>query len=179
VLWYFFQGRKLVIDLRKMSAASLNAIRAAGWDENRNLDISDWVDLLAAQGYEINEPARRVLGAFGGLLVIPVNEVGPNFENGEPLNFDPIDAGFGHHLLAEELHDALSGNWYPIGEWLSFSSVFVNDAGWTVATGLGWIWELGRTVEEAIDLALLAHLPLVCLKVLAPGAEPWPPTAAR
>ncbi|MFY1694625.1 MULTISPECIES: SUKH-3 domain-containing protein [unclassified Solwaraspora] len=164
-----------MIDLDKISSESLSALRGAGWHENRQVDVSEWIELLAAQGYHINEPARSTLQAFGGLSVEPVNEVGPNFENGEPLNFEPIDAGFGHHLLAEELHEALGGNWYPLGEWISSSSVFVDDRGWTVATGLGWIWELGKTVEEAINLALLANRPLICLKVLTPGAKPWPP----
>jgi len=112
---------------------------------------------------------------FGGLSVAPVNEVGPNFVNGEPLTFDPIDVGSGQYVMAEELHDNLGGNWYPLGEWMSSASVLVDDHGWTVATGLGWVWELGKTVEEAIDLALLANRPLVCLKVLNAGSKPWPP----
>jgi hypothetical protein len=164
-----------VIDLGKLSSESIQALRGAGWYENRQEDVSELIDVLASQGYQINEPALQVLRAFGGLSVEPVNEIGPNFENGEPLRFDPIDAGFGHRLLAEELHEALGGNWYPIGEWISSSSVFADNDGWTVATGLGWIWELGKTTEEAIDLALLANRPLICLKVLSPGAKPWPP----
>jgi hypothetical protein len=164
-----------MIDLSKVSSESVEALRRAGWHEDRQADVSEWVEQLAGQGYLINDMARQVLTLFGGLSVEPVNEVGPNFENGEPLNFDPIDAGFGHHVLAEELHESLGGNWYPIAEWISFSSVFVEDSGWTVATGLGWIWELGKSIAEAIDLALLARRPLLCLKVLTPGLKPWPP----
>jgi hypothetical protein len=87
----------------------VEALRRAGWHENRQADVSDWVEQLAGQGH-FNDLARQVLTGFGGLSVQPVNEVGPNFENGEPLNFDPIDAGFGHHLLAEEMHESLGGN---------------------------------------------------------------------
>jgi hypothetical protein len=44
-----------------------------------------------------------------------------------------------------------------------------------VATGMGWRWELGKAVEEGVEFALMAHHPLRCLKVLTPGAKPWPP----
>ncbi|WP_290054213.1 hypothetical protein, partial [Amycolatopsis solani] len=85
-------------------------------------------------------------------------------------------AGSGHHELARELVAELGGEWYPLGEWLSSSSVFVEASGRVVATGLGWIWELGESVGEAVVFALTAHRPLKCLRVVAPGARPWPPT---
>lgn len=43
--------------------------------------------------------------------------------------FRSYPAGFGHHALTEELEAELGGKWYPIGEWLSSSSVFVDDEG--------------------------------------------------
>lgn len=107
-------------------------------------------------------------------MIPPVNGEGPNFSNGEPLNVDPILAGSGHRVLADELTEHLGGAWFPFAEWLSYSSVFVRGDGRVVATGLGWIWELGHSVPDAIEFALMAHRPLKCLAVLAPGAKPWP-----
>lgn len=157
------------------SAPVVAALESAGWHVGRDMDISSWVDELSIQGYRISDTAESVLRSCGGLEVGPVNTEGPNFSNDEPLTFDPILAGSGHFKLAEELEKELGGNWYPLGEWLSSASVFVEDAGWTVATGLGWIWELGSSVADAVEFALLAHHPLRCLKVLTPGAQPWPP----
>lgn len=68
----------------------------------------------------------------------------------------------------------MGGDWYPIGEWLSFSSVFIEDAGWVVATGLGYVWELGHSAEEMVEFALMANHPLRCIKTLTPGVAPWP-----
>jgi hypothetical protein len=155
------------------------ALEAAGWAPDRQVDISAWVDELGAQGYRLSDLAAHALRQYGGLEVRPVNTVGPNFDNDEPLHIDPILAGSGHYALAEELAQQLGGDWYPLGEWISSSSVFVNPAGWVVATGLGWIWELGGSVEDAIEFALMAHHPLRCLKVLTPGAKPWPPEETR
>ena len=115
-----------------------------------------------------------MLQAFGSLSIPPANLEGPNFSNDEPLTFDPILVGSGHYEAAAELSRELGGNWYPIGEWLGYSSVFTDVDGHMVATGLGWIWELGRTAEEAIDQAIFARRSLVCLKTLTPGASAWP-----
>jgi len=149
-------------------------LEAAGWSHDRAFDISAWVEELRPQGYRLTDVADVALRRYGGLELGPINQEGPNFSNDEPLNVDPILAGSGHYALAEELERELGGSWYPFGEWLSSSSVFVNQGGWTVATGLGWIWEVGSSVEDAIEFALMAHHPLRCLKVLTPGAKPWP-----
>jgi hypothetical protein len=151
------------------------ALESAGWSSDRDFDIAEWVHELGAQGYRLSAVAERALRRYGGLEVGPINEQGPNFSNDEPLVVDPILAGSGHYALAEELSREIGEEWYPFGEWLSSSSVFVSRSGWVVATGLGWIWELGKSVEEAIEFALMADHPLRCLKVVTPGAKPWPP----
>ncbi|GAA2163167.1 hypothetical protein GCM10010403_01790 [Glycomyces rutgersensis] len=132
---------------------------------------------LRLQGYDLSQVADSALRSFGGLEIMPSNEFGPNFSNDAPLIVDPILAGSGHRVLAEELERELGGSWYPFAEWLSGSSVFIRGDGWTVATGLEWIWELGTSLESAIEFAVRAHRPLVCLRVLRPGAKPWPSTS--
>ena len=153
-------------------------LEAAGWSHDRAFNISAWAEELRPQGYHLTKVVTAALRRYGGLELNPINTDGPNFSNDEPLNVDPILAGSGHYALAEELESELGGTWYPFGEWLSSSSVFVNENGWTVATGMGWIWEVGSSVEDAIEFALMAHHPLRCLRVLAPGAKPWPPEPA-
>jgi hypothetical protein len=150
-------------------------LEAAGWSYDRAFDISAWVEELRPQGYRLTDVADAALRRYGGLELGPINQEGANFSNDESLNVDPILAGSGHYALAEELERELGGSWYPFGEWLSSSSVFVNQVGWTIATGLGWIWEVGSSVEDAIEFALMAHHPLRCLRVLTPGTKPWPP----
>src|SRR5262245_43905958 len=156
----------------------LAELRAAGWSPDRAYDVSQWVAELGGEGYRLTGVAEAALVAYGGLELNPINSTGSNFGNHEPFTFDPVLAGFGHYVLADELERELGGSWYPLGEWLSGASVFVDANGWTVATGLGWVWELGASVEDAIEFALMAHRPLICLRVLSPGVEPWPPAVS-
>ncbi|GLY24029.1 hypothetical protein Misp04_37610 [Micromonospora sp. NBRC 101691] len=137
------------------------------------MDAGPWIDSLRRQGYVSHSKAEEVLVALGGLVIEPVNQSGPNFSNDEPFNFDPLSAGVGQRGLALEIEGVLGGHYFPVGEWLSYSSVFVESGGRVVAAGLGWIWEMGRTVEGAVELAVYADRPLVCLHSDA-GLEPWP-----
>jgi hypothetical protein len=151
----------------------LQALRDAGWHSQRRVDASPWLDSLQQEGYQPNSKAEEILVALGGLVIEPVNKTGPNFSNDEPFNFDPISAGAGQRALALEIEEALGGRYFPIGEWLSYSSVFVEAGGRVVAAGLGWIWGMGSTIEDALELAVCADRPLVCLHSDA-GLEPWP-----
>jgi hypothetical protein len=117
------------IDYGKFSGEVRAELARAGWRPERGVPVDDWVSHLAGQGYQLSAVAERMLRVFGGLSLGPLNKSGPNFTNDEPLIFDPVSAGSGHHSLAVELAGALGGNWYPLGEWLSSSSVFVEDAG--------------------------------------------------
>lgn len=156
------------------SESAVAELLRAGWSPGRTIDISAWVSELDDQGYKLSDVADEALKTYGGLEAGPVEIAGPNFSNDEPIIIDPILAGSGHRSLAIELSSELGGNWYPFGEWLSSASVFIRDDGYVAATGLGWIWEMGESAEEAIEFALMANHPLKCLRVLTPGEKPWP-----
>ncbi|MEW1778052.1 SUKH-3 domain-containing protein [Streptomyces sp. NPDC086777] len=151
----------------------LEALGNSGWSAQRRVDTAQWVVPLEAEGYRVHPLASEVLASLGGISVPPLNEVGPNFSNGDPFNFDPLAAGAGQRGMAVEAENILGGSYFPVGEWLSYSSVFVEAEGRVIATGMGWIWELGATFEEALELAILAERPLRCL-YSDPGLDPWP-----
>ncbi|MCX5613493.1 SUKH-3 domain-containing protein [Streptomyces sp. NBC_00047] len=155
----------------------LEALSSSGWSPQRRVSITHWVDILTREGYRSHPLAQEVLATMGGLCIEPLNPVGPNFSNDEPFNFDPISAGAGQLALATEVESILGGTYFPVGEWLSYSSVFVEAGGRVIAAGMGWIWELGTTFEEALELAVCANRPLVCLHS-DPGLDPWPPIPA-
>ncbi|MGW6613596.1 SUKH-3 domain-containing protein [Streptomyces erythrochromogenes] len=162
-----------MISFDSLSSPLLRALRDAGWHPQRRISVEPWLGALWQEGYVPNLRAEEILVALGGLVVEPVSQSGPNFSNDEPFNFDPISAGSGQRGLASEIEGVLGGRYFPIGEWLSYSSVFVGDDGRVVAAGLGWIWEMGSTFEEALELAVCADRPLVCL-YSDPGLDPWP-----
>ena len=150
------------------------ALVGAGWSPGRSVDTSAWVQTLEFEGYRLHPAADEVLVSMGGLVIPPINSKGPNFENGDPFNFDPISAGASYRDMALEIEEVLGGSYFPIGEWLSYSSVFMESGGRVVATGMGWIWGMGETFEDALRLAIFSDRPLVCLYA-NPGISPWPP----
>ncbi|MDF5755917.1 SUKH-3 domain-containing protein [Spongiactinospora sp. TRM90649] len=154
-----------------MHADVRGALAAAGWRPGRRTDAAVWIDPLAVGGHPVSPLAREVLAALGGLVIEPVG--GGRFVNPEPFNVDPLSAGSSGRKMGEELETLLGGSFCPVGEWLSYSTVFLEAGGRMVACGLGWIWELGATFEEGLELAVRAHRPLVCLHADA-GLGPWP-----
>ncbi|MFH9083694.1 SUKH-3 domain-containing protein [Streptomyces sp. NPDC017673] len=162
-----------MIRFDSLSKDLLGALVASGWSADRKVDVGQWVKPLEGEGYRAHPLAQEILASVGGLSIDPINQVGPNFGNGEPYNFDPFAAGSGQHDLAEEVGSVLDGSYFPIGEWLSYSSVFIEAGGRVVAAGMGWIWELGATFEDSLELAVCANRPLVCL-YSDPGLDPWP-----
>ncbi|WP_157432784.1 MULTISPECIES: SUKH-3 domain-containing protein [unclassified Actinoplanes] len=162
-----------MIKFDRFDSELLSVLEVSGWSTERDVDIAHWVEQLKLDGFDAHGLALEVLRSFGGLSIAPVREDGPNFSNDDPLNFDPAAGGFGQRSLASEVESILGGNFYPIGEWLSHSSVFVESGGMVVATGMGWIWGLGDTFEDALQLAVCANRPLRCLYT-SPGLEPWP-----
>ncbi|MEU0248282.1 SUKH-3 domain-containing protein [Streptomyces sp. NPDC006235] len=167
-----------MIRFDSLSQELLGALAASGWSAERSVAAGQWVDPLEREGYRCHPWAEEVLTTLGGLSIEPINRVGPNFSNDEPYNFDPFAAGAGQRQLAAEVERVLGGEYFPIGEWLSYSSVFIESGGRVVAAGMGWIWELGSTFEESLELAVCANRPLICL-YSDPGLAPWPPADAR
>ncbi|MFG2571397.1 SUKH-3 domain-containing protein [Streptomyces sp. NPDC048481] len=161
------------IDFASLHPDALTALRQAGWSPDRKVSTAQWLEPLQSEGFRAHPLAGEILASLGGLTVEPGNRVGPNFTNEDPLTFDPLEAGAGQRGTAEEVEGILGGSYFPIGEWLSYSSVFVEAGGRVIATGMGWIWELGATVEAALELAICANRPLICL-YSDPGLDPWP-----
>ncbi|MCX4506658.1 MULTISPECIES: SUKH-3 domain-containing protein [Streptomyces] len=162
-----------LIRFESLSKDLLGALIASGWSVGRRVDAGQWMKPLESEGYRPHSLAEEILASVGGLSIGPVNGVGPNFRNGEPYNFDPFAAGLGQRDLAEEVEGVLGGDYFPIGEWLSYSSVFVEARGRVIASGMGWIWELGSTFEDSLELAVCGTRPLICLHS-DPGLDPWP-----
>ncbi|GIF42560.1 SUKH-3 domain-containing protein [Actinoplanes xinjiangensis] len=148
-------------------------LSVAGWAPDRRVDVTPWVVPMEREGYRVHDLARDVLSSLGGLSVDPVKREGPNFVNDEPFNFDPFLAASGQLEIVTRLEQLLGGSYSPLGEWTNYLSVYIESRGRVVMVGGGYIWELGRNLEEALRLALFAERRLVCLHS-EPEVEPWP-----
>lgn len=156
----------------RLEPSTVAALLAVGWHPGRRVDVSAAVQALEAQGYTKSPVIVDFLESFGGLKIGPAREDGPNFSNGEPFLVDPVGVGR-HQDEAEAIGAAIGGSWFPVGWWLSYSHVFMDQEGALSACANELIWSLGSNPCEGLDLMVSANRPLVC--VYAPkGRKPWP-----
>jgi hypothetical protein len=152
-----------LVDPGKLSAEVQRVLQSAGWTRERKVDVVNLLSVLEESGFHPHPLAREVLESFGGLVVDPVNRVGPDFRNDEPFTFKPIDAA-GHLSDLQDVEEALGGRYFPLGEWMTYSNVFLEAGGRMVASDGVAIWELGGSFESGLEFALRAHHPLVVLR---------------
>lgn len=157
----------------RLEPSTVSALRLAGWRPERRADLSAVIPPLEAQGYMASPIIKEFLEAILGLSVEPACEVGPNFSNDEPLLVDPAGVGKRDRGEAAAIGTKIGGEWFPVGWWLSYCHVFMEQKGAVAAYANGMIWSLGGAPCEGLDLMISASRPLVC--VYTPkGMKPWP-----
>ena len=101
------------MDAGIMDKYVLNILLENGWDANRKVDISSWIDILSDEGYVINNYAFSVLQELGG---IQIRVSGDKNHYGVCMHFNPIDAASGEYDRMEIFNDASNDELFPIGE---------------------------------------------------------------
>ena len=163
-----------MLDAGNMGVNALRAMRDAGWYPGRILEEADsWYSELCGHGYPENKKALELLKELGGLIINPVDNKEAYFENCEPLNVDPFSADAMGVDFFSEMSRIIQEGCFPIGEWLSYSSVFLTTSGRMMAGGLGYVWLLGNSPEEGVQQAIMADRDLICIHA-GEGLSPWP-----
>ncbi|WP_306210265.1 SUKH-3 domain-containing protein [Actinoplanes sp. RD1] len=145
------------------------ALIAAGWTADRQIDVADWVRRFESQGFTINEPTLAAWREFGNLRVRRNSVDRPS-----SFLFDPIDASDGLVGRAKRLSDDYGENLSPLGMWSVQYPSYMAASGWVMAIGPGWDWELGRTLDDMLDLVAMGLRDIKCIRVTHPGAAPFP-----
>jgi hypothetical protein len=148
-----------MIDLTEVHPQVAKALREAGWYPGRRAEVEKWAP-LTDEGYVFHVMAREILTSLDDLTIVPLNEHGPNFFNGDPFVVDPFH-GSGSREIAVDVEEILGGEYFPLGSWMSRATVFVDQSGRVAAAGVGPIWDLGATFEEALELIVRSQRPLV------------------
>ncbi|MFV2198609.1 SUKH-3 domain-containing protein [Nocardiopsis sp. LOL_012] len=162
------------MDFARLSSDVMKAMEDAGWYPGRIFgDADPWYCELRSRGYPENRVALDLIRSFGGLSFGPVENSDAHFGNYEPFNVDPLAADSMGFSFFEEMSGLVGESCFPVGEWLSYSSVFLTASGRMMAGGLGYIWLLGDTPEEGIQQAVMADRDLVCIHS-DEGLSPWP-----
>lgn len=138
-----------------MSEVSLKYLTDGGWDETRSVDISPYVEVLQAEGYDVNSFARDFLTKFGGLeLMQPAFRVENKLEK---LHFNPIiasDRTFRDHVEAYE--ERVNESLVIIGEALNgHFLLMMSDTGKVYGSYDKYLTILGNDYSEALDSLFL------------------------
>ena len=101
-----------MLDVSKLDPIVLSVLKEHGWYEEREYDISDWLNVMSREGYVSFEYAEDILKSLGGIYV--------NFDGGREykspqFNFNPIYAD-GFFNLLSNFEAAAKEELYPIGE---------------------------------------------------------------
>ncbi|MFJ3101901.1 SUKH-3 domain-containing protein [Streptomyces sp. NPDC086835] len=126
--------------------AVLEALRAAGWAEGREYDISGWMEELGGAGFEPGPLARRVWSEFGGLTIRSATQRVPP----SSLRIDPVDACIDALDESRVLSRRFGENCSPLGMWAVQFRSYIAESGLVVAIGLRDMWVLGPTFAEAL-----------------------------
>ena len=100
------------MDVSKLDTYVLSILKEHGWYEEREYDISDWLNALSSEGYASFEYAENILKSLGGIYV---NVDGDNEHMSAQFNFTPIYAS-GYFDLLSNFEVAAKEELYPIGE---------------------------------------------------------------
>ncbi|WP_197024350.1 SUKH-3 domain-containing protein [Nocardiopsis sp. CNT312] len=152
----------------------IKAMEDSGWYAERIFgDADSWYYELCSRGYPGNRMALDLIRSLGGLSIGPAENSDAHFGNYEPLNVDPFAADAMGFSFFEEMSSLVGEACFPVGEWLSYSSVFITASGRMMAGGLGYVWYLGGTLEEGVQQAVMADRDLICIHS-DEGLSPWP-----
>jgi hypothetical protein len=100
-------------DDRDWSAMVERTLTTAGWSPRRRVDIGEWRDSLAPEGFEPHAAVRDFLTEFGGLMV---NVSGAGRDHARiSFNLDPTLC-WGQKKWFDSLDGSTAGQLYPIGE---------------------------------------------------------------
>jgi len=114
-----------MLNFGRINRDVLVAMESAGWYSGRFLkEAESWYGELCGAGYTENPVALDFLKELGGLVIDPIESEGARFGNYEPLNIDPFSADAMGVSFFEEMSDLVQEPCFPVGEWLSYSSVF-------------------------------------------------------
>ena len=91
----------------------LNILRKSGWSDDREQDITSWIQILSEEGFIVNDYAQSVLKELGNLQIRTASD---KKHLGVTLHFNPVNAASGEYDRMEIFNAASNEELFPIGE---------------------------------------------------------------
>ena len=131
-----------------------DALCLAGWAEEREVDISTWVQEMEKTGYSMNSCSRLVLSSLGGLTIAPIESPEQVYQPTLTF-FNPMLLKWG--LRPTPVEERLGTVLSPLGECLGDASMFIAEDSSMYAEWSG-IWKrLGQDFEDSLATLIFAR----------------------
>lgn len=91
----------------------LNILKKSGWSDDREQDITSWIQILSEEGYIVNDYAQSVLKELGNLQIRTSSD---KKHLGVTLHFNPVNAASGEYDRMEIFNAASNEELFPVGE---------------------------------------------------------------
>lgn len=135
-----------------MSPELETILRAAGWNPDRSVSISKWIETLRSHGFSVVPEAEVILRGFGGLKVEPARTPADKYAPGVVI-FNP--------LLAAELDRVTDWQEYlgmvltPIGEVAGQACLLIAEDGSVYTSWDRFLWKNGASLSDSLENTLV------------------------
>ena len=131
-------------------------LRTAGWFPGRSVQTSQWVDPLVAVGYKPLRIAIGILENLGGLEIKPpLSE--SNVFYPSTIIFDPVYAASSEFDRIQKWEAEYGLALFPLGEYDPSYILLCSGGGEIFGAREQWFYFLGKSIEEALEVRILAR----------------------
>jgi len=135
-----------ILNITQMDAIVIHLLRKHGWYEERNYDISAWLQTLSHDGHESFDYAEQILRSLGG---ININVCGTKLHKCAQFDFNAMCASGGLRWL-KKLESIAKEPLFPLGEVMQGFAFVGRSKQIYVGDSLEFYW-YGSSIEDYLN----------------------------
>jgi len=135
-----------LLNITQMNPFVIRILRKHGWYEERNYDISAWLQALSRDGYESFEYAEQILRSLGG---IDINVGGNKNHMSAQFDFNAMCA-IGLIGVQKKLEAIVKEPLFPLGEMVQAIAYVGRSKNIYFGDGIDYYW-IGSSIEEYLN----------------------------
>jgi hypothetical protein len=128
-------------------------LRHAGWSQDREVDISEWVERLRTDGNDVFPIAETILRSYGGLIFRGDRPKRPTRHDFE---INPA-SWYGERDRLEGIEEITGSRACPLGETSGAAMLAVLEDGRVISDLDGCVLQIARNWREALDNLVLGR----------------------
>ena len=135
-----------ILNITHMDSIVIHLLRRHGWYEERNYDISTWLQALSHDGYESFEYAEQILRSLGG---INIDVRGTKLHKCAQFDFNAMCA-IGFIGVQKKLEAVVKEPLFPLGEMVHGIAYVGRSKNIYFGDGVDYYW-IGSSIEDYLN----------------------------